>query len=62
MKNIHYSIWEGRDYSTGTPEAAIRARMLDIARGKFKPAKDEPKIWFTSMKYGRPHLLGRANA
>ena len=31
-------------------EAAIRTRMLDIARGKYKPSKDDPKIWFTSMK------------
>lgn len=28
----------------------IRARMLAIARGEYKPKSVEPKIWFTSMK------------
>lgn len=32
------------------PQGKIRERMLAIARGEFKPGKDEPKIWFTSMK------------
>ncbi|MGH8117140.1 MAG: helix-turn-helix domain-containing protein [Rhodanobacteraceae bacterium] len=29
---------------------AIRARARAIARGEHKPAADEPKIWFTSMR------------
>lgn len=32
------------------PQEQIRARMLAIARGEFKPRPSEPKIWFTSMK------------
>jgi predicted transcriptional regulator len=32
------------------PQEKIRARMFDIARGKYKPKAGEPKIWFTSMK------------
>lgn len=28
----------------------IRARVLAIARGEYKPRSDEPKVWFTSMK------------
>ena len=28
----------------------IRARLLAIAKGDYKPAPGEPKIWFTSMK------------
>ena len=28
----------------------IRARMLAIARGEYKPKSGEPKVWFTSMK------------
>lgn len=28
----------------------IRARACTIARGEHKPAPDEPKIWFTSMR------------
>jgi predicted transcriptional regulator len=28
----------------------IRERTLAIAKGKYKPKKGEPKIWFTSMK------------
>ena len=30
--------------------ASMKARTLDIARGKAKPAADEPKIWFTSTE------------
>lgn len=30
--------------------AKIRERMLAIAKGKYRPKPDEPKIWFTSMK------------
>lgn len=32
------------------PQDEIRARMLAIARGEYKPKPDEPKIWFTSMR------------
>lgn len=32
------------------PQEKIRERMLDIAAGKYKPAPDEPQIWFTSMR------------
>ena len=28
----------------------IRERMLNIARGVYKPEPSEPKIWFTSMR------------
>ncbi|TDJ59399.1 MAG: transcriptional regulator [Nitrospina sp.] len=28
----------------------IKARTLAIARGKYKPGRSEPKIWFTSME------------
>lgn len=28
----------------------IRARVIAIAKGEYKPRPDEPKIWFTSMK------------
>ncbi len=32
------------------PKAQIRARMLAIAKGAYKPKADEPRIWFTSMR------------
>jgi len=32
------------------PQARIRERMLDIARGQYKPKPSEPKIWFTPMR------------
>ena len=32
------------------PQEQIRARVLAIARGEFKPRPSDPKIWFTSMK------------
>ena len=32
------------------PQEKIRQRMLDIAAGTYKPAADDPKIWFTSMR------------
>ena len=32
------------------PQARIRERMLDIARGQYKPKPSEPKIWFPSMR------------
>ncbi len=28
----------------------IRERTLEIAKGNYKPKKNEPKIWFTSMR------------
>ena len=28
----------------------IRRRILDIARGDYKPKRNEPKVWFPSMK------------
>src|SRR5438105_269587 len=32
------------------PQKQIRARMIAIAKGKYKPKAGEPKIWFTSMR------------
>ncbi|MCP3852171.1 MAG: transcriptional regulator [Gammaproteobacteria bacterium] len=32
------------------PREKFQKRMLDIASGKYKPKKSEPKIWFHSMK------------
>jgi predicted transcriptional regulator len=32
------------------PQEQIRKRMLAIAKGEYKPARSEPKVWFTSMK------------
>jgi predicted transcriptional regulator len=32
------------------PQEQIRARMLAIARGEYKPKAGEPKVWFTSMR------------
>ena len=32
------------------PQDQIRQRMLQIAKGQYKPLPEEPKIWFTSMK------------
>lgn len=32
------------------PQEQIRQRILDIARGDYKPRPDEPRVWFTSMK------------
>ena len=32
------------------PQDKIRERMLAIARGEITPGRNEPKIWFTSMK------------
>ncbi|MDP1815221.1 MAG: hypothetical protein Q8K92_12300, partial [Leadbetterella sp.] len=29
---------------------AYKARTLSIARGEYKPGKDEPKIWFSSIE------------
>ena len=32
------------------PQEQIRARIVAIAKGEYKPKLGEPKIWFTSMK------------
>jgi len=32
------------------PQEKIRARMLAVARGEYKPKPGDPKVWFTSMK------------
>lgn len=32
------------------PQEQIRARVLAIAKGEYKPKPGEPKIWFTSIK------------
>jgi predicted transcriptional regulator len=32
------------------PQDKIRMRVLAIARGEYKPRKNEPKVWFPSMK------------
>ena len=32
------------------PQEKIRAHVLAIARGEYKPKPSEPKVWFTSMK------------
>ena len=32
------------------PQERIRARILSIARGEYKPKPSEPRIWFTSMR------------
>ncbi len=32
------------------PQHLIRARLLSIARGEYRPRPSEPKIWFTSMR------------
>lgn len=32
------------------PQDKIRKRMLAISRGEYKPAPEDPKVWFTSMK------------
>lgn len=32
------------------PPAALRQRVIAIARGDYHPKASEPKVWFTSMK------------
>jgi predicted transcriptional regulator len=32
------------------PQDQIRNRILSIARGEYKPKRNEPKVWFPSMK------------
>ena len=41
MKTLHVGIASYED---------MKARTLAIARGKYKPSKNEPKIWLTSME------------
>lgn len=37
-----------------------KQRTIAIAKGIYKPKKDEPKIWFTSMK-SLAHILSEDN-
>lgn len=32
------------------PQEKIRERMYTIARGEYKPAPGDPKVWFTSQE------------
>ena len=32
------------------PKEQYQQRVMDIAAGRYKPRKGEPKIWFSSMK------------
>lgn len=32
------------------PQAEVRARILAIAKGEYKPKASEPKVWFNSIK------------
>ncbi len=32
------------------PQERIRERIYAIAKGRYKPARGEPKVWFTSMR------------
>ena len=32
------------------PQDKIRERVIAIARGDYKPKRNEPKVWFPSMK------------
>lgn len=32
------------------PQEKIRERMLAIAKGEYRRKRNEPKVWFTSMK------------
>jgi predicted transcriptional regulator len=32
------------------PQDKIRARVLAVAKGRYKPKAGEPKIWFSSMR------------
>ena len=41
MNEIHVGIM---------PRDAFQKRLIDIAAGRYKPAKDEPKVWFSSIK------------
>ena len=37
----------------------MKARTMAIARGEHKPARDEPKVWFTSIESFAKVLSGR---
>jgi len=37
----------------------MKARTMDIARGKHRPAKGEPTVWFTSIESFAKVLSGR---
>jgi predicted transcriptional regulator len=39
---------------------AYKKRTIAIAKGEYKPKKDEPKVWFTSMK-SMAHVLSEEN-
>ncbi len=32
------------------PREAFQKRVIDIAAGRYKPKRGEPKVWFSSMK------------
>lgn len=32
------------------PKEQLNKRVIDIAAGRYKPGKDEPKVWFSSLK------------
>ncbi len=42
------------------PFDEFKKRTIAIAKGKYKPKKDEPKIWFPSMK-SLAHVLSEEN-
>lgn len=42
------------------PLDEFKKRSIAIAKGKYKPKKDEPKIWFRSMK-SLAHVLSEEN-
>jgi predicted transcriptional regulator len=42
------------------PLEDFKKRTIAIARGEYKPKKDEPKIWFRSMK-SLAHVLSEDN-
>ena len=40
----------------------MKARTMAIARGTHKPARDEPKVWFTSIESFAKVLSGRSKS
>lgn len=42
------------------PKAAYRKRLLAIAKGQYKPARGEPRIWFESFQ-AAAQLLSNEN-
>lgn len=42
------------------PYEEYKKRTIAIAKGEYKPKKDEPKIWFTSIK-SLAHVLSEEN-